>query len=110
MTMELMMQDMVDYWYIWAGAVLFFGGIAFVMGAGAMYEKKDRKKSLFPMLCVELVFLVIFAMKVASWVKRGVSFWYVIFEYAPTVYISTIALLCIPIGYLLGMTFARKKA
>lgn len=108
--MNLMMEDLVNYWYLWTLAALFFGSIAFAFGFVSVENKKNTVKRFLPMLCVEFAIFLFSAMKAIKWAKRGVSFWWVIFEHGPEVYIAVIALVFIPLGYLAGAAFARKKA
>ena len=106
-----MLEDLMNYWHLWTLAVLFFGFISFAFGFCAVQQdEKSTVKRVLPMLCIEFAMFLFSAMKVIKWVKRGVSFWWVIFEHGPEVYIAVIALICIPLGYLAGMVFARKKA
>ena len=107
--MNLMLEDLMNYWYLWTLAVLFFGFISFANGFCAVSDKKSGIKRFLPMLCVELAIFAFSAMIAMGWVKRGVSFGWVIYEHGPEVYIAVIALVCIPLGYLAGMIFARKK-
>ena len=108
--MDLMLEDLMNYWYLWTLAVLFFGLISFANGFCVVNEKKSTVKRFLPVLCVEFAIFLFSAMKVIKWVKRGVSFGWVIFEHGPEVYLAVIALVCIPLGYLAGMAFARKRA
>lgn len=103
---------MVNYWYLWTLAVLFFGAISFAYGFCAVQDKKSTAKCLRSVFWVELaVAIVAYVMLgVNSWIKIGASFGWVIYEHGPGVYIAVIALVCIPLGYLAGMAFARKKA
>lgn len=105
-----MLEDLMGYWYLWTLAVLFFGFVSFGFGFTAAEDKNSTIKRFLPMLCAEFAIFLFSAMKVIEWVKRGVSFWWVIFEHGPGVYIAVIALVCIPLGYLAGMAFARKRA
>ena len=110
--MKLFLEDMVNYWYLWTLAVLFFGAISFAYGFCAMENKKSMAKCLRSVFCVELVVAIAAyaLLGVNSWIKIGASFWWIIFEHGPEVYIAVIALVCIPLGHLAGMVFARKRA
>lgn len=111
--MKLFLEDMVNYWYLWILAVLFFGVISFAFGFCAVQEdKKSTAKCLRSVFCVELVIAIAayVMLGINSWIKIGASFWWIIYEHGPEVYIAVIALVFIPLGYLAGMVFARKRA
>ena len=108
--MNLLREDLINYWYFWILAVFFFGSVAFASGFVAVENKKNKIKCLLPMLCLDLLIVTYLALNVSHWIKMGASFHWVIYEHGPKVYITVIAFVCILIGYLAGMAFARKKA
>ena len=103
------MEDLINYWYIWITAALFFGCIAFCVGAGVVWKKKSIIKCFLPVFSVELAIAVCSGLNVKHWVRMGASFRWVIYEHGPEVYIVVIAFVFILMGYLTGMVFARKK-
>ena len=107
--MDLLKEDMMNYWYLWILAALFFSSASFCFGFCAVKDKKSTVKRLLPMICIELLIAAVSMLTVNRWIKRGVSLWWVIFEHGPEVYITVITFVSILLGYLTGMAFARRK-
>ena len=107
--MYLVIEDLTRYWYLWILATLIFGSIGFCAGAGAVYEKKNIVKCILPTLCAELVIAIYSVLNVKHWFEIGASFDWVIYEHPFEVYITVIAFVCILVGHLAGMAFARKN-